>query len=263
MLFEMILTSVVLVAGLLIITDKLWFAAPRKKEAKLHEKEAKLPIAFDYAYSLFPVLALVLVLRSFVVEPFRIPSGSMYPTLHIGDFILVNKMSYGIRLPVIYSKLIETGHPERGDVVVFRFPEEPEKDYIKRVIGVPGDRISYVAKTLMVNDEIRVQTPVGRYEASGSGAVMNGSMALSETQTSETQQIQHQILIDKARNSTDLMDIVVPEGHYFVMGDNRDHSYDSRFWGFVPEENLKGRAFLIWMHFDDGVNTDRIGLSIQ
>jgi signal peptidase I len=253
MLFEIILTSVVLVAGLLILADKLWLAARRASEVKL-------PVALDYAYSLFPVLAVVLVLRSFVVEPFRIPSGSMYPTLHIGDFILVNKMSYGVRLPVIYTKLVETGTPERGDVVVFRFPEDPEKDYIKRVIGLPGDKISYVAKSVMVNGRSLTQTPVGRYETSGSGAVMNGALELTETQTDT---IQHNILIDKDRNSTDLLDIEVPEGHYFVMGDNRDHSYDSRFWGFVPEENLKGRAFFVWMHFDDGVNTDRIGSSIK
>jgi signal peptidase I len=253
MLFEIILTSVVIVSGLLMLADKLWLATRRLQDDKL-------PVLLDYAYSLFPILALVLVLRSFVVEPFRIPSGSMYPTLHIGDFILVNKMSYGIRLPIIYTKLFDTAHPERGEVVVFRFPEDPQKDYIKRVIGLPGDKISYVGKTLMVNGEILGQTPVGRFEAPHSGAVMNGAMELTEQQTHN---ITHNILLDKDRNSTDLMDIEVPEGHYFVMGDNRDHSYDSRFWGFVPEENLKGRAFFIWMHFDDGFNTDRIGLSIK
>jgi signal peptidase I len=253
MLFELILTSIVLVAGLLIAADKLWLASRRLTDAKL-------PIVLDYAYSLFPVLALVLVLRSFVVEPFRIPSGSMYPTLHVGDFILVNKMSYGIRLPVIYSKLLDTSNPERGDVAVFRFPAEPDKDYIKRVIGLPGDKISYINKTLMVNGKVLKQTLIGRYEAPDSGAVMNGALELEEKYRDDRH---HHILVDKERNSTDLMDIEVPEGHYFVVGDNRDHSYDSRFWGFVPEENLKGRAFFIWMHFDDGVNTDRIGRSIE
>jgi signal peptidase I len=252
MLFELILTLIVLVSGLLVLADKLWLASRRAADVKL-------PMVLDYAHSLFPVLAVVLVLRSFFFEPFRIPSGSMYPTLYIGDFILVNKMSYGIRLPVVYNKIIETGQPERGDVVVFRYPVEPDKDYIKRVIGLPGDKISYINKALFINGETIMQDMIGRFESDGSGAVMNGAIRLSERLPNKN----HDILIDQERNSGDLLDVVVPEGHYFVMGDNRDHSYDSRFWGFVPEENLKGKAFFIWMHFDDGVNTDRLGMKIE
>jgi signal peptidase I len=183
----------------------------------------------------------------------------MYPTLHIGDFILVNKMSYGIKLPVVYNKLIETGEPKRGEVVVFRYPVEPDKDYIKRVIGVPGDHISYINKTLFVNGQLIKQDAIGRYETTGSGAVMNGATLVSE----DLLGLKHQLLTDQDRQSGDLMDVVVPENHYFMMGDNRDHSYDSRFWGFVPEENLKGRAFFIWMHFDSGIDFSRIGSTIK
>lgn len=252
MLFEIILTLAVLIGGVLAAIDK-WVLEPKRAT------DAPMPMIMDYARSLFPVLLIVLVLRSFVVEPFRIPSGSMYPTLHIGDFILVNKASYGIKLPVVYNKLIATGEPERGDVVVFRYPVEPDKDYIKRVVGLPGDRISYINKTLMVNGELVKQQAIGRYETTGSGAVLNGTLELSEDLTG----VVHHILVDKDRPASDLIEAVVPEGHYFMVGDNRDHSYDSRYWGFVPEENLKGKAFFIWMHFDGGVNTERLGKSIH
>ena len=252
MLFEIILTAAVLIGGVLAALDK-WVYAPKRAA------DAPMPVVMDYARSLFPVLLIVLVLRSFVAEPFRIPSGSMYPTLHIGDFILVNKMSYGIKLPVIYTKILETGKPERGEVAVFRYPVEPDKDYIKRVIGLPGDHISYINKTLFVNGQAIKQEAIGRYETEGSGAVMNGATLLSENLLG----VEHELLNDPDRQSGDLMDVVVPEGHYFMMGDNRDHSYDSRFWGFVPEENLKGRAFFIWMHFDSGIDVSRIGTSIK
>jgi signal peptidase I len=252
MLFEIILTVTVIVGGILAAIDK-WILAPKRAA------DAPMPVVMDYARSLFPVLLIVLVLRSFVVEPFRIPSGSMYPTLHIGDFILVNKFSYGVKLPVVYTKLIPVGEPQRGDVVVFRYPVEPDKDYIKRLIGLPGDHISYINKTLFVNGQAIKETPIGRYEAEGSGAVMDGSLVSTE----DLLGVKHDILTDSDRMSGDLMDAVVPEGHYFMMGDNRDHSYDSRFWGFVPEENLKGRAFFIWMHFDSGIDFSRIGTVIR
>lgn len=252
MLFEIILTAAVIIGGILAALDKWWFEPKRAADAPM-------PVVMDYARSLFPVLLIVLVLRSFIVEPFRIPSGSMYPTLHIGDFILVNKYSYGVRLPVIYRKVIQVGEPKRGEVVVFRYPVEPDKDYIKRVIGLPGDHISYINKTLFVNGQAILQQPIGRYETTGSGAVMNGATELNE----DLLGVQHHILMDSDRPSGDLMDVVVPEGQYFMMGDNRDHSYDSRFWGFVPEENLKGRAFFIWMHFDDGIDVSRIGNAIH
>lgn len=252
MLFEVILTLAVIIGGILAAIDK-WVLEPKRATGQ------PMPVVMDYARSLFPVLLIVLVLRSFVIEPFRIPSGSMYPTLHIGDFILVNKASYGIKLPVVYTKMIETGQPERGDVAVFRYPVEPDKDYIKRIVGLPGDRITYINKTLMINGEPVKQAYVGRYETEGSGAVLNGVNELVET----LGKVPHNILIDPDRPVMDLIEAVVPEGHYFAVGDNRDHSYDSRFWGFVPEDHLKGKAFYIWMHFDSGINVDRIGNKIQ
>ena len=178
---------------------------------------------------------IVLVLRSFIVEPFRIPSNSMMPTLLTGDFILVNKFDYGIRLPVVDTKVVDIGLPERGDVVVFRFPEDPSTPFIKRVVGLPGDRIAYYDKVLYVNDEPMEQNPVGRYVGFGSGAVMSGASLRVERLAG----VEHNILI-RPRAHTVQGTAVVPEGHYFVLGDNRDNSRDSRYWGTVPENLLIG-----------------------
>lgn len=214
----------------------------------------------EYSKSFFPVFLIVLVLRSFIVEPFRIPSNSMMPTLLTGDFILVNKFDYGIRLPVIDTKIVDVGLPARGDVVVFRYPRDSTTPFIKRVVGVPGDRIAYHDKILYVNDEPMQQSPVGRYVGSGSGAVMSGARWRVE----QLAGVEHHILIDPTRRSRREAD-VVPEGHYFVMGDNRDHSNDSREWGTVPENLLIGKAFRIWMNWDfgHGIDWNRIGKSID
>jgi signal peptidase I len=207
------------------------------------------------------VILAVLLLRSFLIEPFRIPSGSMMPTLLVGDFILVNKYRYGIRLPVLNKKVYELDEPERGDVVVFRFPKDPGVDYIKRVVGVPGDHVVYRDKTLFINGEKIAQIPQGNYIGMGSGLSMSGADLRREDLTG----VKHDILVvPKIRGVNS--DVVVPEGHYFVMGDNRDNSNDSRYWGFVPEENLVGKAFMIWMNWDsaaDGVGWGRIGDSIH
>ena len=209
----------------------------------------------EYARSFFPLLLLVLVLRSFIFEPFRIPSGSMKPTLLIGDFILVNKFAYGIRLPVIRKKVLSVGEPERGDVAVFRFPRDPKLDYIKRIVGLPGDHIQYRDKTLTVNGVIAAQELIGEYDDPDSGS----ANSLEKTETlGETK---HQILVTSSGNNGEI-DFSVPEGTYFAVGDNRDNSNDSRYWGPVPEENLVGRAFLVWMHFNwdnGGVQWSRIG----
>ena len=203
------------------------------------------PLMVEYARSFFPVVLIVLVLRSFLAEPFRIPSGSMMPTLLIGDFILVNKFAYGVRLPVLNNKIIEVGEPKRGDIVVFRFPKQPEVDYIKRVIGLPGDRIGYFDKKIYVNGQLAAQTALNVYEGVGQGRNMTGAVRLEENLES----VKHDILI--MRGAATVQDVfVVPEGHYFVMGDNRDNSNDSRYWGFVPEGNLVGKAFFIWMNWD-------------
>ncbi len=215
-----------------------------------------VPWYVEYSRSFFPVILIVLLLRSFVVEPFRIPSGSMMPTLQNGDFILVNKFAYGLRAPVINQKFLGDGKPERGDVVVFRYPEDPSIAYIKRIVGLPGDRLAYREKVLYVNGEAAVQTPVadGEWEAQG-----------LLTRTEQLGTMEHDILVSGySRNWT--WEHVVPEGSYFVLGDNRDNSRDSRFWGFLPDENLIGKAFLIWMNLDcitGNGNCRRIGDSIE
>jgi signal peptidase I len=203
------------------------------------------PVIVEYARSFFPIFLIVLLLRSFLVEPFRIPSGSMMPTLVVGDFILVNKFDYGLRLPVLNKKFGELGAPQRGDVVVFRYPLDPSKPYIKRVIGLPGDHIAYRDKVLYVNGKPMPQEPAGTYIGEGAGADQSGDAVKLE----RLGEVNHRILLRENAPTID-GETVVPEGSYFVMGDNRDNSQDSRVWGYVPDENLIGRAYFIWMNFD-------------
>lgn len=219
-----------------------------------HDSE---PLLVEYAHSFFPVILIVLLLRSFLVEPFRIPSGSMMPTLLVGDFILVNKFTYGIRLPVLNQKVIELGEPQRGDIVVFRYPRQPEIDYIKRVIGLPGDRVAYFNKRLHINGVAVSESSLGRYQGVGQGASMTGAERFDE----DLLGVKHAILNSPGVPTVE-NEFIVPQGHYFVMGDNRDNSNDSRYWGFVPEANLVGKAFFIWMNWDlenGGVSFGRIG----
>lgn len=219
---------------------------------------AELPVLVEYARSFFPVVLVVLLLRSFLVEPFRIPSGSMMPTLLVGDFILVNKFAYGVRLPVLNTKVIENGAPRRGDIVVFRFPKDPTVDYIKRVIGLPGDRIGYYHKQLYINGTAMDLQPQGLYSGGTQGESMTGESLFLES----LEPVKHQILLRSDDPAAREGEFTVPEGHYFVMGDNRDNSNDSRFWGAVPEANLVGRAFFIWMSWDGGkpgISLGRIG----
>lgn len=196
----------------------------------------------DTARSLFPVLFVVLILRSFLVEPFQIPSGSMLPTLKIGDFILVNKWEYGFRLPVLGTKVIPVGDPQRGDVVVFKYPKQPTVNYIKRVVGLPGDHIEYVGKVLYVNGEpqkldVLAQIPPAR--------------PTRELMTEQLGTVKHEVYRDLLPSPQPRQtEWNVPEGHYFMVGDNRDNSNDSRYWGFVPDELLVGKAFSVWMHWN-------------
>ncbi|MFZ0790337.1 MAG: signal peptidase I [Chromatiaceae bacterium] len=228
----------------------------------------KEPVLVEYARSFFPVIFAVLLLRSFVVEPFRIPSNSMMPTLLTGDFILVNKFAYGLRWPVLNSKFLAVGEPQHGDVVVFKYPQDGKTDYIKRIVGVPGDEVWYQDKTIYLNGKPQGQLPIGSYAGVGSGEVMTGARESLE----DLDGIEHRVLVrpgvpDLPPGCRELAfgPIKVPDGHYFVMGDNRDNSNDSRCWGFVPEDNLVGKAFAIWMHWDgarDGfppVAWDRLG----
>ena len=181
----------------------------------------------------------------------------MMPTLLIGDFILVNKYNYGIKLPVINTKIIKIGEPKRGDIVVFRYPEDPSIPYIKRVIGVPGDRLSYYNKTLYINGIEMKQSINGDYIGQGAGKFMDGKSWRQEM----LGDVNHEILVNPYQPSA-VIEVIVPEGKYYVFGDNRDNSKDSRYWGFVPDENLVGRAFMIWMNWDSknsGIDWKRIG----
>ena len=253
--FPLILVIITAVAGLIWLVDALFFAKRRHDRS---DGQADEPLHVEYARSFFPVLFIVLVLRSFLFEPFRIPSGSMIPTLLVGDFILVNKFSYGVRLPVIHTKILDVGSPEVGDVAVFRFPQDPRLDYIKRVVSLPGDEIIYSNKTLFINgEEIKIsgQEP---HVVPGTDDIIPGVVRRKE----QLFGVQHEILV---KNSKDLSENrwVVPEGMYFMVGDNRDNSNDSRYWGFVPEENLVGKARYIWMHWNGGVLWSRLGDRIQ
>jgi len=225
------------------------------------------PTWVEYSGSFFPVIALVFVLRSFLFEPFKIPSSSMVPTLLVGDLILVNKFDYGIRLPVINKKIVEVGHPQRGDVMVFKYPKDPSQDYIKRVIGVPGDKISYENKRLTVNgkpveyeamdDYLDDEHPVYHKQyleklpnAPHRILNMDGARTIN---LSAVEEFPHH---ENCSYSYDKFTCIVPDGNYFMMGDNRDNSADSRYWGFVPDQNIVGKAVVVWMNFS---NLKRIG----
>ncbi|MAL99731.1 MAG: signal peptidase I [Alteromonadaceae bacterium] len=255
--FPLILLSLTVVTGLVWLFDILVLkprrlgrgAASDSAEAGSDPDNAR-PYLVELSQSFFPILAVVLVLRSFLVEPFQIPSGSMLPTLEVGDFILVNKFSYGLRLPVAGTKVVDIGDPERGDVMVFKFPSDGQTNYIKRVIGLPGDQIRYRDKTLYINGE-EVET---RFVA---------ALPPVELYQEDLGETEHQIFLTSGKRDPRAEgEWLVPQGHYFVMGDNRDNSNDSRYWGFVPEELVVGEAFAIWMHWESLTSIpsfDRIG----
>jgi signal peptidase I len=270
--FPLILVIVVLGSGAIWFLDRLLLArgrAARRLElaeqfpghqevgskaamsfAEACHREASEPVVVEYARSFFPVLAVVLVLRSFLYEPFQIPSSSMVPTLEVGDYILVNKFSYGLRLPVTRTKVLDVGAPERGDVMVFFPPHQNDTYYIKRVIGTPGDRVAYRNKQLTVNgipvpQEWLAEFPSGRH------IVKMGRESLPETDG-------HLMQVDSRRGPRNFS-VVVQPGHYFMMGDNRDNSSDSRVWGQVPERDIVGKAVAIWMHWEDFLSVPSFG----
>ena len=289
--FALILFILLVITGIAWIADKVFFrprrvrtadlalanleranagrvpdAAFAEKRGELRASADKQPLWLEYTAGLFPVILVVFLLRSFVAEPFKIPSGSMIPTLLVGDLILVNKYTYGIRLPVIHTKVLALGEPKRGDVMVFRYPKDPSMDYIKRVVGLPNDKITFENNRLKINDK-----PVPTTEA---GEFYDGERLAYYRQYSEKLgDIDHKLLTDLEKTSfispmepfpfqdrckygQTGVTCVVPPGHYFVMGDNRDNSLDSRFWGFVPEQNIVGKAFFVWMNLS---SPSRIG----
>ncbi|HVC28937.1 MAG TPA: signal peptidase I [Gammaproteobacteria bacterium] len=274
---EAFLTLAAFVTGIVWLLDALLFARKRRLKAEgtdiasvtggmtvVVPKKRREPIIVEYAKSFFPVFLIVLLLRTFVVEPFHVPSSSMVPTLLVGDFILVNKFDYGLRLPVIHTKVLKLGEPQRGDVAVFHYPEATAvgfceqnpacgvgglqevkrsagTDYVKRIIGIPGDHIVYRGETLYINGVKVPDKALGLY----SGSDMMGAVLHQE----KLDDMDHDLLIIPGAEHNQ-GEWTVPAGKYFVMGDNRDNSFDSRYWGFVPEQNLVGRAFFIWMNWD-------------
>ncbi len=241
-------------------------AARLRQEA--YDKANRPPWWVEYCTSFFPVIVVVFLLRSFLFEPFRIPSGSMLPTLQNGDLILVNKYEYGVRLPIIDRKVVEVGNPARGDVVVFRYPVDPSIDYIKRVVGVPGDTVEYRDKTLFINGQrVEAERSGDYYEPDRSSYVGRYTEKLGD--------VSHEILLNRQQRQSYMpisnfphrencsynngsVRCTVPPGHYFMMGDNRDNSLDSRYWGFVPDDHIVGRAFLIWMNFSEPSRVGRV-----
>lgn len=255
---ELILVVLTALSGLIIAI----YALLRRGKEKV--QRGKEPLLVDYAKSFFPILLVVVVLRSFVAEPFRIPSGSMIPTLEIGDFILVKKYSYGIRLPVLHTKILDIGEPKRGDVVVFRYPPQPDVNFIKRLIGLPGDKIEWTSdKKLIINGKHVAYKNDGLYTTKDR---LGRDIKVSKKKETLPENTTHDLILFPGRTRPGKWE--VPEGHYFMMGDNRDNSSDSRFWGFVPERNLVGKASFVWMHWNwkddgDGFKASRIGESVD
>jgi signal peptidase I len=243
--FELILVILVIASGVIAGLDKWVFAKHR-------DKEAKPPLLAEYARSLFSVFLIVLVIRTFIVEPFKIPSGSMLPGLKVGDFIVVNKFSYALRWPLWHGEILKTGTPERGDVVVLHYPVNPQIDFIKRIVALPGDRVSYIDKQLFVNGKPVVQKVLGPVIDPVNSSTQDSTL-LEEIAGDKTYQIYNLSWMP----AVDFRDVVVPAGEYFVMGDNRDNSDDSRFWGLVPADDLVGKAVLIWFSWDGDKHTVR------
>lgn len=248
--FPLILTIAVFVTGIISLIDILFFAKKRKPDTKPNTLT-------EYSRSLFPVFLIVLIIRSFIVQPFHVPSGSLEPTVLPGDLVAVNQFAYGLRLPVVNTKVVSVGEPKTGQIAVFRWPPQPNIDFIKRVIGVPGDHIQYINKVLYINGKEATQT----FEGMAVDHEPDGDITVKKY-LEDLNGVKHYIYINPNGGETQDFDLIVPPGSYFMMGDNRDNSADSREWGFVPESNLIGKAFFIWMSWDSQahrVRWNRIG----
>ncbi len=274
--FALVMLIALVGTGCIWLLDRVFGIQARKRKAEsilraggsddAVERSLKEPVYVEYARAFFPVILVVFLLRSFLVEPFRIPSGSMLPSLLVGDFILVNKFAYGIRIPVINRKVFDLGAPDLGDVAVFRFPGDTSINYIKRIVGLPGDRVIYKDKRLYINGQLMAQRDVRPYVLVESPHRITAAKQLTEDLGGSS----HEILTT-AREDLGALEFVVPDNEYLVMGDNRDRSNDSRYWGYVPDQNLVGKAFLVWFSLDstgnrkwwDRIVWGRIGDSIQ
>lgn len=276
--FPLLLTLAVLISGLISLLDALFFARAR-------QANHKPPSLFiEYARSFFPILLLVLLIRSFVVQPYRVPTGSLEPTVLPGDFILVNQFAYGLHLPVLNTKILNIGAPKTGDIVLFHWPKDTRILYVKRLIGTPGDHIVYKNKILTINGITAKQSDLGmdldqEYSVATPIKVMEETLPISPTPVNASTDkfsnasnntaiisIKHKIFIRPGTNINENFDVIVPPKHYFMMGDNRDNSGDSRIWGFVPEEYLVGKALLVWMSWDNNniaVRWQRIGKTVS
>lgn len=249
-----VLTSLVLISGIVALLDILIFSKKRSRGEKM-------PLYAEYARAFFPIFLLVLCIRSFLIQPYRVPTGSLAPTVLPGDFIVVNEYAYGLRLPVLNSKILKIGEPKRGDIALFRYPNDINTLFVKRVIGLPGDHVVYRNKILIINNEIMGQIPFGLtldYE--------DGFASPVQMKIENLGKVVHKIFIRPGYKEWENIDVVVPPNSYFMMGDNRDNSRDGREWGFVPEANLVGKAFGVWMSWDPdkkSVRFDRIGKKIN
>lgn len=253
--FTLIMFVALVATGVIALLDR-WVLAKRRAQNKNE------PWLVEFSKSLFPVILVVFLIRSFLVEPFKIPSGSMIPTLLVGDFLLVNKYVYGLRLPLVNVKITDGSPVKHGDVVVFRFPNDPSVDYIKRIVGLPGDTVTYIDKQIFINGKPIQADYLSDYNyVSEQGYVFN-ARHYKENLLGRT----HDTIVVPEIAAVGMSTIKVPAGHYFAMGDNRDNSNDGRVWGFIPDRNLVGRAILIWWSWDNQdfqVRWDRMGESIQ
>ena len=249
--------------SLLVLTGGIWLLDRFVLQSR--RKDKKEPWWVEYAKSFFPVILVVFLLRSFLVEPFKIPSGSMIPTLQVGDFILVSKFTYGIRLPIVNRKLVQLNDPQRGDVMVFHYPENPALDYIKRVVALPGDTVEYRNKRLWINGDEQLQQADGDYNyvepglnfvhtekrLETLGERKHAMLVIPEAPTLHLARITEFKGRENCSYDDEMVRCKVPDGHYFMMGDNRDNSRDSRYWGFVPDNQIVGKAFFIWLNLNE------------